>query len=73
MDSELGVEDIPYTEATMLTETADRGEEQPCTMYISNSLNHSASPLFDDVAFDCAAWSTVRLTSNKTLFSRRRL
>ena len=36
-------------------------------MYVHNSLNHSACPNFDDLWFDCSAWSVIKLKDNKSL------
>ena len=36
-------------------------------MYVHNSLNHSACPTFDDILFDCSAWSVIKLKDNKSL------
>ena len=36
-------------------------------MYVHNSLNHSACPTFDDILFDCSAWSMIKLKDNKSL------
>ena len=34
---------------------------------VSNLLNHSACPVMDECAFDCSAWSYIKLAENKTL------
>ena len=38
-------------------------------LYVSNALNHSACPKFDNVGFDCASWITVKLSNRKTLLA----
>ena len=40
------------------------GPGRGTALYISNSLNHSACPVFDEVAFDCSTWSIIKLTSS---------
>ena len=36
-------------------------------LYVKNTLNHSACPIFDTVSFDCSTWSTVLLSDSKRL------
>ena len=36
-------------------------------VYVADTLNHSACPIFEDVEFDCSTWLTVKLDNNKTL------
>ena len=36
-------------------------------LYIKNTLNHSACPIFDAVSFDCSTWCTVLLSNSKRL------
>ena len=64
-DSELGVEG--YTLYRGNHSDGNGGPGRGAALYISNLLNHSACPGLDDVAFDCSAWSIVRLTNSKTL------
>ena len=64
-DSELGIEGYSLYRGNHSKRNGGPG--RGAALYISNTLNHSACPLFDEVAFDCSAWSIVRLTSNKTL------
>ena len=43
------------------------GPGQGAALYISDTLNHSACPMFNDLEFDCSAWSIVKVSSNKSL------
>ena len=36
-------------------------------MYISTLLNHSTAPAMEDMEFDCATWSIIKLARNKSL------
>ena len=36
-------------------------------LYVKDSLNHSPCPAMEDVAFDCSAWSIIKLARNRTL------
>ena len=36
-------------------------------VYVSDALNHSACPTFEDAGFDCSSWLTIKLANNKTL------
>ena len=65
MDSELGIEGYSLYRGNHSDGKGGLG--RGTALYISNSLNHSACPLFDDVEFDCSAWSVIKLTSNNLL------
>ena len=36
-------------------------------VYVADTLNHSACPKFDEVAFDCSVWVTVKLSNRKSM------
>ena len=65
MDSELGIEGYSLYKGNH--SDGNGGLGRGATLYISNALNHSARPLFDDVEFDCSAWSCVKMSNNKSL------
>ena len=65
MDSELGIEGYSLYRGNHSDGKGGLG--RGTALYISNSLNHSACPLFDDVEFDCSAWSVIKLSTNKSL------
>ena len=65
MDSELGIEGYSLYRGNHSDGKGGLG--RGTALYISNSLNHSACPLFDNVEFDCSAWSVIKLTGNQSL------
>ena len=65
MDSELGVEGYSLYRGNH--SDGNGGLGRGAALYMSDSLNHSACPLFDEVAYDCSAWSCVKMSSGKTL------
>ena len=64
-DGELGIEG--YTLYRGDHSDGSGGPGKGAALYIQNSLNHAAIPEFDDVVFDCSAWSIVKLADNKSL------
>ena len=64
-DAELGIEG--YTLYRGNHSDGSGGPGKGVALYISDSLNHSASPAMDELAFDCSAWSYIKLAENKTL------
>ena len=64
-DGELGVDG--YTLYRGDHSSGAGGLGKGVAMYVANTLNHLACPKFDDVAFDCSTWVTVRLSNRKTL------
>ena len=65
MDSELGMNGYSLYRGNHSDGKGGLGKG--AALYISNSLNHSACPLFDEVLFDCSAWSIIKLARNKSL------
>ena len=43
------------------------GPGKGAALYVQNKLNHAGIPEFDNIDFDCSAWSVVKLTGNKSL------
>ena len=64
-DGELGVEGYSLYRGNH--SDGKGGPGRGAALYISDSLNHSACPLFDDAGFDCSAWSMVKVSDYKTL------
>ena len=64
-DEELGVEG--YTLYRGNHSDGGGGPGKGVALYVSNQLNHCASPAMDKSAFDCSAWSLIKLAGNKTL------
>ena len=64
-DGELGVEG--YTLYRGDHSDGSGGLGKGVALYVSNVLNHSACPAMDERAFDCSAWSFIKLAENKTL------
>ena len=64
-DGELGVAN--YTLYRGDHSSGNGGPGRGTALYIHNSLNHSGCPALEDVAFDCSAWSTVKLSNSKIL------
>ena len=65
MDSELGIDGYSLYRGNH--SDGNGGLGHGVALYISDTLNHSACPLFDDVEFDCTAWSCVKMSNNKSL------
>ena len=65
MDSELGVEGYSLYRGNHSDGKGGLG--RGAALYISDALNHSACPLFDDVVYDCSAWSCIKMLSGKKL------
>ena len=64
-DGELGIEG--YTLYRGDHSSGSGGLGKGAAAYVSDSLNHSACPQFDDGGFDCSTWFTVKLSDQKTL------
>ena len=65
MDGELGIEGYSLYRGNHTDGLGGPG--RGAALYVSNALNHSACPLFEDVKFDCSAWSIVKLSASKSL------
>ena len=65
MDGELGVEGYSLYRGNH--SDGNGGPGRGVALYLSNSLQHSACPLFEDAEFDCSAWSIVKTSNSKTL------
>ena len=61
-DGELGIDG--YTLYRGDHSDGSGGPGKGAALYIQNSLNHAAIPEFDNLAFDCSAWSVVKLADN---------
>ena len=64
-DGELGIES--YTIYRGNHSDGGGGPGRGVALYIKDTLNHSACPIFDAVSFDCSTWSTVLLSEGKKL------
>ena len=64
-EGELGIEG--YTLYRKNHSDGMGGPGKGVALYVSNQLNHSASPTMERVDFDCSAWSSIRLAGNRTL------
>ena len=64
-DGELGIEG--YSVYRGNHSDGGGGLGKGVALYIKNTLNHSACPLFDAVSFDCSSWSTILLSDSKRL------
>ena len=64
-DGELGVEGYSLYRGNH--SDGKGGPGRGAALYVLDTLNHSACPVFDDLEFDCSAWSIVKVTSNKSL------
>ena len=43
------------------------GPGRGAALYVSDTLDHSACPFFEDIKFDCSAWTIVKVSRNKVL------
>ena len=64
-DGELGIEGYSLYRGNH--SDGNGGPGRGVALYISDELNHSACPFFEDLEFDCSAWSIVKVSSNKSL------
>ena len=64
-DGELGIDGYSIYRGNHSSGSGGLGKG--VAIYIHDTLNHSACPLFDSVAFDCSVWITVLLSDNKKL------
>ena len=64
-DGELGFEG--YTLYRGDHSDGSGGPGKGAALYVQNRLNHAAIPEFDNVHFDCSAWSIVKLADNTSL------
>ena len=64
-DGELGIEGYSLYRGDH--SSGGGGLGKGAALYIKDTLNHSACPMFDKVEFDCSSWSTIRLSDNKWL------
>ena len=64
-DGELGFEG--YTLYRGNHSDGSGGPGKGAALYVQNRLNHAAIPEFDNVDFDCSAWSVVKLSGDKSL------
>ena len=64
-DSELGIDGYSLYGGDHSDGSGGLG--RGAALYISNTLDHSVCPLLDEVAFDCSAWSVIKLANNESL------
>ena len=64
-DGELGIEG--YTLYRKNHTDGSGGPGKGVALYVKNSLNHTSSPVMEELEFDCAAWSTIKLAENQSL------
>ena len=64
-DGELGIEGYAIYRGNHSSGMGGPGKG--AALYVKNTLNHSACPIFDNVAFDCSSWCTVLLADRKRL------
>ena len=64
-DGELGIEGYSIYRGNQSNGTGGPGKG--VAIYVKNTLNHSACPVFDNVTFDCSSWCTVLLADRKRL------
>ena len=64
-DGELGIEGYSIYRGNH--SSGGGGLGKGVAIYVQDTLNHSACPMFDEVAFDCSAWSTILLSDSKKL------
>ena len=64
-DGELGI--YGYTLYRGTHSSGNGGLGKGVGVYVSNTLNHSSCPKFEDVGFDCSTWFSVKLSNNKNL------
>ena len=65
LDGELGIKG--YTLYRGNHSSGGGGLGKGVAIYVTDTLNHSVCPKFDDLAFDCSTWVTVKLSNRKTL------
>ena len=64
-DGELGIEGYALYRGNH--SSGSGGPGKGAALCVKDNLNHSACPIFDNVAFDCSAWCTVLLLDGKRL------
>ena len=64
-DGELGIDGYSLYRGNHSSGTGGLGKG--VGLYVKDTLNHSACPAFDKVAFDCSAWCSVLLNDGKRL------
>ena len=62
-DGELGIEGYSLYRGNHSSGAGGPGKG--VAIYIKNTLNHSACPVFDNIGFDCSTWCTVLLKDGK--------
>ena len=64
-DGELGIDG--YTLYRGNQSDGSGGLGRGVALYVMNTLNHSAYPAVDGLAFDCSVWTKIKLAGNKSL------
>ena len=64
-DGELGIEGYSIYRGNH--SSGGGGPGKGAALYVKDTLNHSACPIFDNVAFDCSSWCIVLLSDGKRL------
>ena len=64
-DGELGIEGYSLYRGNH--SSGGGGLGKGVAVYVADTLNHSACPMFEDEGFDCSTWFSVKLANNKTL------
>ena len=65
LDNELGIDG--YTLYRNNHSDGSGGPGKGAALYVKNSLNHSAAPTIDKLAFNCSAWSIIKLKGSKSM------